>query len=59
MLMVTDVVYGNSVLLSTAHRALRHFSYSRLKRGVYDMPGVMSRKKQLLPEVLNALSSEY
>ena len=59
MLMVTDVVYGNSVLLSTGHRALKHFSYSRLKRNVYDMPGVMSRKKQLLPEVLNALSSEY
>ena len=56
MLMVTDVVYGNSILLSTDHPALKRISYTRLKTGVYDMPGVMSRKKQLLPEVLNTLS---
>ena len=58
MLMVTDVVYGNSILLSTDHPALKRISYTRLKTGVYDMPGVMSRKKQLLPEVLNTLSAD-
>ncbi len=59
MVMVTDVVYGDSVLLSTDHSALRHLPYSRLRQGVYDMPGVMSRKKQLLPEVLHALSTDF
>ena len=58
MLMITDVVYGNSILLCTPYSAARHLSYNRLRDGVYDMPGVMSRKKQLLPEVLNTLSSE-
>ena len=58
MLMITDVVYGNSILLCTPYSAAKHLSYNRLRDGVYDMPGVMSRKKQLLPEVLNTLSSE-
>ena len=55
-LMVTDPVRGNSELLYVGDRAvLRALPY---RMGAYNtllMPGVLSRKKQLLPEILSAL----
>ena len=54
-LMITDVIKEHSVLLSTPFRAERHLQYSALEPHIFDMPGVMSRKKQLLPEVLHSL----
>ena len=54
VLMITDVMKEHSVLLSTEHSAEKNLQYSKLEEGIYDMPGVMSRKKQLLPEVLHA-----
>ncbi|MCQ2482898.1 MAG: DHH family phosphoesterase [Clostridia bacterium] len=56
VLMITDVLSENSVLLCTDFRANNKLLYSALKKQVYDMPGVMSRKKQLLPEILHAIS---
>lgn len=56
LLMVTDVIKEQSVLLSTSFRAERHLPYARMGTGTYDMPGVMSRKKQLLPELIHAVS---
>jgi manganese-dependent inorganic pyrophosphatase len=53
LLMVTDVLRERSVLLATDHRACRDLPYERISKGVYSMPGVMSRKKQLLPIVLS------
>lgn len=56
-LMVTDPVRGNSELLFQGDEAVRRaLPYRRSDMGVLLMPGVLSRKKQLLPEVLAALS---
>lgn len=56
VLMITDVIREHSVLLSTGFRAERHLPYTTVSENVFDMPGVMSRKKQLLPEILHAVS---
>lgn len=55
LLMITDVISEHSVLLSTDFLAEKQLPYSELGGHVYDMPGVMSRKKQLLPEIINAI----
>ena len=55
VVMITDVMKENSVLLSTDFKASKNLPYALLEEGIYDMPGVMSRKKQLLPEMLFAL----
>ncbi|MBI5931525.1 MAG: DHH family phosphoesterase [Chloroflexi bacterium] len=57
LLMVTDVVRGNSRLVAIGqHRVITMLPYARLEDDTLDAPGVMSRKKQLLPTVLAALS---
>ncbi len=55
-LMVTDVIKERSVLLSTPYKAEKELPYTAISENVFDMPGVMSRKKQLLPEILHAVS---
>lgn len=55
MVMITDVIREKSILLTTDHRCLSKLPYTRLNPGVFDMPGIMSRKKQLLPEVLHTI----
>ncbi len=55
LLMVTDVLHGDSVLLSSGGKFEKKLSYVQLYDHVYDMPGILSRKKQLLPEVLHAI----
>ena len=55
LLMITDVITEHSILLSTDFYAEKHLPYSLKSEHIFDMPKVMSRKKQLLPEVLNAL----
>ena len=55
-LMVTDPVRGNSELLFRGDKAVsRALPYRKGPDGTFLMPGVLSRKKQLLPEVLSAL----
>ena len=56
VLMITDVLREHSILLTTNHKANRNLQYRSIGELIYDMPGVMSRKKQLLPEVLHAVS---
>lgn len=57
VLMVTDVVRGNSRLVVVGQpRLLTGLPFTHLSENVLDAPGVMSRKKQLLPVVLAALS---
>lgn len=53
LLMITDVLREKSVLLATDYKASRDLPYSRIRKGIYSMPGVMSRKKQLLPTLLS------
>ncbi|MBQ9272328.1 MAG: putative manganese-dependent inorganic diphosphatase [Mogibacterium sp.] len=57
LLMITDVLREKSVLLATDFRASRDLPYTKLADCVYDMPGVMSRKKQLLPMLLSVTSA--
>lgn len=56
-LMVTDPVSGNSELLFCGSDAVRRaLPYRRGPNGTFMMPGVLSRKKQLLPEIIAALA---
>lgn len=57
MLLVTDVVGGSSRLLTTSSPppVLDDLPYPPLADGTRDAPGVVSRKKQLLPVVLGLL----
>lgn len=55
VVMVTNVMKENSILLTTDYRAARFLPYVPLEAGILDMPGVMSRKKQLLPEMIFAI----
>jgi manganese-dependent inorganic pyrophosphatase len=57
LLMITDVLKEKSVLLANDYKANRDLPYKRVKKGVYSMPGVMSRKKQLLPVLLAVTSA--
>ena len=50
--MITDVLKEKSVLLANDYKSNRDLPYKKLRKGVYNMPGVMSRKKQLLPILL-------
>ena len=57
LLMVTDVVRGNSRLIAVGMpRIVTELPYAHLDDDTLDAPGMMSRKKQLLPAVLAALA---
>ena len=56
LLLVTDVTREHSVLLcSPWPAAAKEFAYKRLEDNIFDLPGILSRKKQLLPEILRIL----
>ncbi|MFP4363801.1 MAG: putative manganese-dependent inorganic diphosphatase [Spirochaetia bacterium] len=56
MLLVSDVLRGNSRLLSSDFSIGEdELLYRKIEDHVYDLPGVLSRKKQLLPEILRIL----
>jgi manganese-dependent inorganic pyrophosphatase len=57
MLLITDIVRGSSRLIisSDAPPVLDDLPYPPLQDGTRDAPGVVSRKKQLLPVVLGLL----
>ena len=57
LLMVTDVLRENSVLLASKCKSNRDLPYARIEEQMYDMPGVMSRKKQLLPTLLSVTNA--
>ncbi len=55
MLLVTDVFKEESLLLTTPFDREYRLSYEKVESGIYYLPGVLSRKKQLLPETLRVL----
>lgn len=56
-LLVTDAVRENSELLILGDNAvIDHLPYRRSENGLFKLPGVLSRKKQLLPQILAILS---
>ena len=55
-LMVTDIIDGDTELLCTGDCALVERAFDvRVNEGVIDLPGVMSRKKQVAPKLLAVL----
>ena len=57
-LMITDIVGGTSRLLTCPEvHYLDGLPYTRRSDGTFEMPGVVSRKKQLVPTILSALQA--
>ena len=59
VVMITNVMKEHSILLTTGYRSEKHLPYRQICGRVYDMPNVMSRKKQLLPEMIYTLTSNF
>ncbi len=56
LFLITDVVKQNSVLLTTGLDTLEFkFIYEKTSENTFFLPNVLSRKKQLLPEVIRIL----
>ncbi len=56
MLLVTDVIRENSVLITTSYsKAEELLVYRKIEDNLFDLPGILSRKKQLLPELLRVV----
>lgn len=55
MLLVTDVINDESLLLTTGYDREGRFFWEREDENTYSLPKVLSRKKQLLPEILRIL----
>ena len=56
MLMITDVIKETSVLFTTDYKLNKNLQYKKIENNIYDMPGVLSRKKQLLPDILSLIN---
>ena len=56
MLLVTDIIKEESQLITTGFApAEQIFAYKKLEENLFHLPGVLSRKKQLLPEISRIL----
>lgn len=56
-LLVTDITRHRSLLLTEGdHRITDALTYPRLRKGVFDLEGVVSRKKQFFPYLSNHLA---
>jgi manganese-dependent inorganic pyrophosphatase len=56
LLLITDIVRNSSrLIIANPHPVLDDLPYPKLPDGTRDAPGVVSRKKQLLPTVLGLL----
>ena len=57
-LLVTDAVRENSQLLAIGSAGIvGNLPYNQIAPDIYDLPGVLSRKKQLLPQILAITAS--
>ncbi|HEY3318874.1 MAG TPA: putative manganese-dependent inorganic diphosphatase [Planctomycetota bacterium] len=56
-LLITDVMRETSMMLCAGERRiLDRITYTRLDESTFDLPGILSRKKQLLPYLLKVMS---
>jgi len=56
MLLITNVIKETSILLTTPYHDIENaMIYKRESEGKFLLPGILSRKKQLLPEILRVL----
>ena len=54
-LLITDVILENSLLLVAGKRKIKNsLTFTVLTDQLYELPGILSRKKQLLPSLLKA-----
>ena len=58
MLLITDILTDTSLLFTTGYERESRFLYEKTAKNTYLLPGVLSRKKQLLPEVLRVLEDQ-
>ena len=57
-LLVTNVVRENSVMLTAGkNELLRALPWRKVHDQLYDLPGILSRKKQLLPQLIKTFSA--
>jgi manganese-dependent inorganic pyrophosphatase len=55
-LLVTDIVQETSLLLALGGRELPYIiGYPQVEENLFELKGVLSRKKQLVPHLLKAL----
>jgi len=56
-LLVTNVVCEDSLLLAVGRRViLNSLAYRKIHDNLFDLPDILSRKKQLLPQLLKIMS---
>jgi len=55
MLLATDIISSNSVLITSGFECEAMLSYKKIDENEYYLPGILSRKKQLLPAILSLL----
>ncbi len=56
LFLITDIVHENSLLLASGMGMLEsRFAYEKEGEHLFFLPGVLSRKKQLLPEVVRVI----
>lgn len=56
LFMITDVIKEDSVLLTSGFETVEYkLVYEKIENRIYSLPNVLSRKKQLLPEVIRAI----
>lgn len=56
LLMITDVMKYRSMLISSGHKLEKRLSYESVADHVFDMKDAVSRKTQLLPEIIFAVN---
>ena len=59
-LLITDIVIGTSLLLTVGDdKVINSFDYPKVEVNVYELKDVLSRKKQVVPHLLNIFNSIY
>lgn len=57
MLLITDVLKQNSLLITNSNLLLEiNLIFEKIDKGQYLLPDILSRKKQLLPELMRVIS---
>ena len=58
MVVITNIIQEDSIMLTTPHQLEENLSYKKMSDGQYFCPGVLSRKIQVLPEIIRVVSGE-
>jgi len=59
-LLITDISYGNSLFLVAADSEVTSaLGYPATGKNLYELTGVLSRKKQVIPHIFNIFSKLY